>query len=128
MALDDDDDFQSDFEMIEHSILVEYLKADSSRFLSRNIYRHDPKRIIDFLTKQFKRGKNAWLQPHEFKEVYGMTRTSFKELHTMIKDHDIFKPSASTKKGRQQFSSKYQLLFVLHFLGTERNGMSNRRA
>ena len=93
MALDDDDDFQSDFEMIEHSILVEYLKADSSRFLSRNIYRLDSKQIIDFLTKQFKRGEFAWLQPHKFKEEYRMTQSSFKKLHSMIKDHDVFKPS-----------------------------------
>ena len=128
MALDDDDDFQSDFDMIEHAIFVEYLKGDSSRFLSKNIYRLDPKRIIDLLTKQFKRRKAAWLQPHKFKEEYCMTQTSFKKLHSMIKDHDVFKLSASSKRGRQQFSSKYQLLFVQHFLGTEGNGMSNRQA
>ena len=56
-----------------------------------------------------------------------MTQTSFKKLHSMIKDHNVFRPSASTR-GRQQFSPKYQLLFVLHFLGTKGNGMSNRRA
>ena len=49
-----------------------------------------------------------------------MTLSSFKKLHSMI-----LKPS-SNRRGKWQFSSKYQL-FVLHFLGTEGNGMSNQR-
>ena len=32
------------------------------------------------------------------------------------------------KQGRKQFPSKYQLLFLLQYIGTEGNGMSNRRS
>ena len=54
-----------------------------------------------------------------------MTRTSFKKLHSYIKDHPVFNQPS---RGRPQFSSKYQLLFLLQYIGTEGQGMSNRRA
>ena len=125
MDLCDDNEFLLELEAMENWILSEYLHLDSSRYLSRNIYRSDPTQITHFLQKQFQRGKNAWWQPHEFKEQYRMTRTSFKKLHDMIKDHKGFQQH---KNGRNQFSSKYQLLFLLQYIGTEGNGMSNRRS
>ncbi|OEU06201.1 hypothetical protein FRACYDRAFT_255643 [Fragilariopsis cylindrus CCMP1102] len=70
MDLCDDNEFLLELEAMENWILSEYLHLDSSRYVSRNIYRSDPTQITHFLQKQFQRGKNAWWQPHEFKEQY----------------------------------------------------------
>ena len=96
--LSDDNDFLLELEAMEYWILSEILELDSSRYLSRNVYCHDPNEVTHFLQKQFQRGKNAFLQPHEFKKQYRMTRTSFKRLHSMIKNHAGFRMS---KQGRK---------------------------
>ena len=56
MDLSDDNDFLSELEAMEYWVLSEILELDSSRYLSRDVYRHDPNEVNYFLQKQFQGG------------------------------------------------------------------------
>ena len=53
-----------------------------------------------------------------------MSRPAFYKLWNAIKDHDVFK----SNKKKKQVDSKYQLLVLLKYLGTEGDGMSDSKA
>ena len=61
----------------------------------------------------------------EFCTHFCMSRGAFYQLWNAIKGHDVFNNGRAKKK---QVSSKYQLLILLKFLGTEGDGMSNQKA
>jgi hypothetical protein len=65
---------------------------------------------------------SPWLNDAEFKDKYRMTRCSFWLIVDLIKSHDIFK---SPRK--PQAPVAHQLMTLLCFLGTEGNGMSDRK-
>ena len=66
--------------------------------------------------------ESGWLNDAEFKDKYRMTRSSFWLIVDLIKDHAVFR-----SKWRRQAPVKHQLMTLLCFLGTEGNGMSDRR-
>ncbi len=66
--------------------------------------------------------ESGWLNDAEFKDKYRMTRSSFWLIVDLIKDHAVFR-----SKWRRQAPVEHQLMTLLCFLGTEGNGMSDRR-
>ena len=70
-------------------------------------------------------GVGSFLNEEEFKNEYGMSRTSFDRLYNLIKDHRVFRNDRT--QGVKQTPIKHQLLVLLSFLRTEGNGKSNRR-
>ena len=70
-------------------------------------------------------GVGSFLNEEEFKNEYGMSRTSFNRLYNLIKDHRVFQNNRS--QGVKQTPVKHQLLVLLSFLRTEGSGKSNRR-
>jgi hypothetical protein len=68
---------------------------------------------------------NPWLNEAEFKDKYRMTRSSFWLIVGLIKDHPVFQRGG---RGRKQAPVEHQLMTFLCFVGTEGNGMSDRRA
>ena len=68
---------------------------------------------------------NRWLNEAEFKDKYRMTRSSFWLIVGLIKDHPVFQQGG---RGRKQAPVEHQLMTFLCFVGTEGNGMSDRRA
>jgi hypothetical protein len=63
-----------------------------------------------------------WLNAAEFKCKHRMTRSTFWVIVGLIKDHPVFQGGK-----RKQVPVEHQLMMLLCFLGTEGNGMSNRR-
>jgi hypothetical protein len=68
------------------------------------------------------REESPWLNDAEFKDKYRLTRSSFWLIVGLIKHHPVFQ---STK--RKQAPVEHQLMTLLCFLGTEGNGMSDRK-
>ena len=66
--------------------------------------------------------ESPWLNDAEFKDKYRLTRSSFWLIVALIKHHPVFQ---STK--RKQAPVEHQLMTLLCFLGTEGNGMSDRK-
>jgi hypothetical protein len=69
-------------------------------------------------------GTSCWLNEAEFKDKYRMTRSSFWLIVDLIQDHPIFQSGYK----RKQAPVEHQLMVLLCFLGTEGNGMSDRKA
>jgi hypothetical protein len=65
---------------------------------------------------------SPWLNDAEFKCKYRMTRSSFWLIVGLIRDHPVFKGGR-----KKQAPVEHQLMTLLCFLGTEGNGMSNRK-
>jgi hypothetical protein len=65
---------------------------------------------------------SSWLNDAEFKDKYRMTRSSFWLIVELIKDHPVFQ-----SKRKKQAPVEHQLMILLCFLGTEGNGMSDRK-
>jgi hypothetical protein len=65
---------------------------------------------------------SPWLNNAEFKDKYRMTCLSFWLIVDLINNHLVFQ---SMK--RKQAPIDHQLMMLLCFLGTEGNGMSNRK-
>ena len=66
--------------------------------------------------------KSSWLNEAEFKDKSRMTRSSFWLIVELIKDHRVFHSNK-----RRQAPVEHQLMTLLCFLGTEGNGMSDRK-
>jgi hypothetical protein len=66
---------------------------------------------------------SAWLNNTEFKDKYRMTRSSLWLIVGLIKDHQVF----HSRGNKKQAPVEHQLMTLLCFLGTEGNGMSDRK-
>ena len=112
--------------MIEQMAVLDLFNANNHRYTSDRHYRcrYDARdALVDAHVHDL--SKESVMNEREFKNHYRMTRSSFLKLWHAIKDHPVFRSNKSTKK---QASSKYQLLVLLKFLGTEGDGMSNHKA
>ena len=66
---------------------------------------------------------HPWLTDEEFLQKYRIHRESFKDLVNRIRDHPVFR----TAKKRPQRKVEYQVLVLLHYLGTSGSGANNPR-
>ena len=106
--------------MLEQEAKCRFRLEEASRYSTRGKYRNgDASTIFEEDLKE----DPPWLNDAEFKDKYRMTRSSFRLLVDLIKDHRVFKGGPR----RQQAPVEHQLMTLLCFLGTEGNGMSNRK-
>ena len=66
----------------------------------------------------------CWMNDTEFKQKYGMSKTSVTAIFNLIKHHPNFQRK---EKGRRQRDGRYQLMLLLAFLRMEGAGMNNER-
>ena len=117
----DEDEDDADADLIEN-VIAEKSKRYHQK---RTNYRKSKLQIVfdEDLNEEELDGEKPWLNDREFLQKYRMSRDSFSAIHDLIKDNDAF--ADKYKSGRKQASSKYQLLVLLKYLGTEGNGASN---
>jgi hypothetical protein len=66
--------------------------------------------------------ESPWLNDADFKDKYCLTHSCFWLIVALIEDHPVFQIMK-----RKQAPVEHQLMMLLCFLGTEGNGMSNRK-
>ena len=118
-----DDFFDIDNLFMEQSCRHLYNIADDKRYTQRGPYRKND--LATYCEKHLDESSGCWLKPDEFRAVYRVDKNEFWILHEKIRQHPIFRKPAG--RGRKQFPSKYQLMMYLAYVGTEGNGMSQRR-
>ena len=119
-----DNTFKVIFFFIEQLCFLELAVTDDDRYVSKRTYRTRQEKREDFVKEVLDTSPGARYNSHEFRVLFCMSRGAFYQLWAVICDHPLFK----TQKRGQGINSKYQLLVLLKFLGTEGDGMSNSKA
>jgi hypothetical protein len=122
-ALGEGDPFDICDVVMEEEAKCQFLKEERSRYStgSRVNYRDG---LASNVFAEDLREDSPWLNEAEFKDKYRMTRSSFWLIVDLIKDHHVFQ---RVGKKRKQAPVEHQLMTLLCFLGTEGNGMSDRK-
>ena len=107
---------------------LKLLETKLNRYTADRLYHDRSDERVRFVEDNLDNTPRAKYNDREFRIHYRMSRPSFLKLWHAIKDDDAFKTKATKKGVRQQANSKYQLLVLLKFLGTEGDGMSNQKA
>jgi len=112
---------------IYHSIRL-YAFLSQQRYFLPRVPRQRPfnKYELDLNPLPAHAERFPWLNHDEFQAAYRMTRSAFRRLLNMIKDHPVFQVS---KRGTKQQPVKNQLLTFLHYLslgGSAANGARTR--
>ena len=115
-----------DLLLLQRSVEKEITVVKSGRYLRNKRGNYRVGKAIGQMKRDLYEGEGCWLKPEEFREKYGMSRTSFWRLHESIKHHAVYKKTRS-KRGRKQVPSQFQLMVLLAFLRTEGSGMNNRK-
>jgi hypothetical protein len=113
------------FFVIEAMAYLSLQTAKAKRHIDGKSQCTNKDHVQESLSQNRDESRYSQVNDREFQMQYRMNRSSFKKLHGLIKDHPIFN---KREKGRSQFTSEYLLLFLLAFLGTEENEMSNQKA
>ena len=111
--------------IVDRKLRKEQHRLETARYLHKCVpYRRLREQSTGRISMFLSGGERAYLNEEEFKNEYGMSRSSFHKLHDLIKGHEVFKK----KKGPPKMDSAHQLLILLSFLRTEGSGKSTRRS
>ena len=117
---DDDDDSLSS--LLDAALQKAYNHLSQSRYVRRLTYRGSTFGV--FARDLASSTETPWLTEEEFQEKYRLRRDSFSRLVALVRDHKIF---TSPPNKRKQAPVEYQLMVLLHYLGTAGSGASNPR-
>ena len=110
----------------ERRLLLLYITIKRRRYLSPRWLRPRPmdKFQIDLSTEPLGDSHQSWLNDVEFLQAYRMQRKALGRLASKIKTHPTFNKGPL---GKKQYPVIYQVMTLLHYLGSSGSGASQRR-